>query len=114
MVPIFTLGDTLRDRCWLGKRVLVYVCTTLHSTVLAWQVWEKMQEKMQEIGRQSKGLKKMLGDWAKGVGTEHNRRILEVREGCVCVSTVQGRGLKCPGSQLSGVLQLSGVWIVLV
>ena len=35
------------------------------------RVWEKMQEKLVEIGRQSTGVKKVLADWAKSRGTWH-------------------------------------------
>jgi long-chain-fatty-acid--CoA ligase ACSBG len=35
------------------------------------RVWEKMQEKLVEIGRQSTGAKKMVADWAKSRGTWH-------------------------------------------
>ncbi len=39
------------------------------------RVWEKMQEKMQEVGRKNTGVKKALADWAKAKATEHNRAI---------------------------------------
>ena len=32
------------------------------------RVWEKMAEKLQDIGRQTTGIKKSLATWAKGVG----------------------------------------------
>jgi len=32
------------------------------------RVWEKIEEKMKDIGRQNTGVKKMIGDWAKDVG----------------------------------------------
>ena len=35
------------------------------------RVWEKMEEKLKEIGKSSTGLKKTMADWAKGKGTEH-------------------------------------------
>lgn len=37
------------------------------------RVWEKIEEKMAQIGRSNTGLKKTLGDWAKGLGTEKSR-----------------------------------------
>ncbi len=37
------------------------------------RVWEKMQEKIIEIGRQSTGIKKSLAIWAKSCGMEKNR-----------------------------------------
>jgi len=39
------------------------------------RVWEKIQEKMAEIGRANTGLKKTLATWAKDLGTEKNRRL---------------------------------------
>lgn len=35
------------------------------------RVWEKMEEKLKEIGKSSTGLKKTMANWAKGKGTEH-------------------------------------------
>ena len=35
------------------------------------RVWEKMAAKMQEVGRANTGVKKMIGDWAKGVGAKN-------------------------------------------
>lgn len=35
------------------------------------RVWEKMEEKLKEIGKSSTGLKKTLADWAKSKGSEH-------------------------------------------
>lgn len=37
------------------------------------RVWEKIEEKMKDAGRESKGLKKMIGDWAKSVGANYNQ-----------------------------------------
>ena len=36
------------------------------------RVWEKIQEKMMEIGRQNTGVKKMVADWAKQAAFEHH------------------------------------------
>lgn len=36
------------------------------------RVWEKMQEKMQSIGKQTTGFKKTISTWAKGIGLEGN------------------------------------------
>ena len=41
------------------------------------RVWEKIAEKMQSAGKSSKGLKKVLGDWAKSVATEHHTLVRE-------------------------------------
>jgi long-chain-fatty-acid--CoA ligase ACSBG len=38
------------------------------------RVWEKIEEKMRALGRESTGVKKMLSTWAKGCGAEHSRR----------------------------------------
>lgn len=35
------------------------------------RVWEKMEEKLKEMGRASTGLKKTIADWAKSKGSEH-------------------------------------------
>ena len=37
------------------------------------RVWEKIQEKMVELGRQSTGIKKSLATWAKNCGTEKSK-----------------------------------------
>lgn len=34
------------------------------------RVWEKIEEKMREVGATAKGMKKKLVDWAKGLGTQ--------------------------------------------
>lgn len=38
------------------------------------RVWEKIFEKMQEVGRKTTGVKKSIATWAKQVGTETNTR----------------------------------------
>jgi len=38
------------------------------------RVWEKIQEKMAAMGRETVGLKKTLSTWAKSKGTEKNKR----------------------------------------
>ncbi|XP_063051685.1 long-chain-fatty-acid--CoA ligase ACSBG2-like [Engraulis encrasicolus] len=37
------------------------------------RVWEKMQERMKEIGAKTTGLRKKVADWAKGLGLEASR-----------------------------------------
>ncbi len=37
------------------------------------RVWEKMEEKLRELGRQSTGIKKVLATWAKSVGLAHQQ-----------------------------------------
>jgi long-chain-fatty-acid--CoA ligase ACSBG len=39
------------------------------------RVWEKVCEKMRAVGRSNTGVKKMIGDWAKGVGATGNRSL---------------------------------------
>jgi len=38
------------------------------------RVWEKIYEKMMEMGKKTTGVKKSISTWAKGVGTESNLR----------------------------------------
>jgi len=38
------------------------------------RVWEKIHEKMAQMGRDTKGVKKVLSTWAKAMGAEHSRR----------------------------------------
>jgi long-chain-fatty-acid--CoA ligase ACSBG len=38
------------------------------------RVWEKIQEKMVQLGRESTGIKKSLATWAKAAGLEHSKR----------------------------------------
>eukprot|EP01038_Epipyxis_sp_PR26KG_P015852 gene15852-21480_t len=37
------------------------------------RVWEKIQEKMVQLGRETTGIKKSISTWAKGVGAEHSK-----------------------------------------
>ena len=41
------------------------------------RVWEKIAEKMQEVGKSSKGLKKLIANWAKAQSTRHHTMIRE-------------------------------------
>ena len=43
------------------------------------RVWEKIHEKMMEVGRANKGLKKTIGTWAKKTGLKYNQQILDQR-----------------------------------
>lgn len=36
------------------------------------RVWEKIYEKMQEVGRQSGAVKRAIATWAKGHGLQHH------------------------------------------
>ncbi len=40
------------------------------------RVWEKIQEKMLAVGRQNKGFKRQVGNWAKKTGLDFNRNLL--------------------------------------
>ena len=40
------------------------------------RVWEKIQEKMMEVGKANKGLKREIGQWAKRTGLMHNQNVL--------------------------------------
>ena len=41
------------------------------------RVWEKIGEKMQQVGKSNKGLKKAIGNWAKAEATEHHTMVRE-------------------------------------
>jgi long-chain-fatty-acid--CoA ligase ACSBG len=41
------------------------------------RVWEKIMEKLQELGRSTTGMKKRISTWAKGVGLRGNMNIEE-------------------------------------
>ena len=38
------------------------------------RVWEKIQEKMVQVGRSGSSAKKFIASWAKAIGTKHSRR----------------------------------------
>jgi len=40
------------------------------------RVWEKMQEKMIEVGKQNGALKKYISAWARKKGTEGTTRVV--------------------------------------
>jgi len=45
------------------------------------RVWEKIQEKMMEVGRQNTGVKKAVAEWAKAAALKHNQERMAGREG---------------------------------
>jgi len=45
------------------------------------RVYEKIQEKMLDIGKQNTGLKKSIGDWAKAASFDHHQALMEGRPG---------------------------------
>ena len=36
------------------------------------RVWEKIEERMRQVGKETKGVKKAIADWAKSMGTRHH------------------------------------------
>ncbi len=38
------------------------------------RVWEKIEEKLKEVGRKNTGVKKAVADWAKAAALEHHTR----------------------------------------
>lgn len=40
------------------------------------RVWEKMQEALQALGKNTRGLKKKIGAWAKGIGLKGNQSLM--------------------------------------
>lgn len=44
------------------------------------RVWEKIREKMVEVGKSNTGVKKAVGIWAKKTGLDHNRAMIGGRE----------------------------------
>eukprot|EP01086_Lenisia_limosa_P002771 TRINITY_DN16785_c0_g1_i1.p1 TRINITY_DN16785_c0_g1~~TRINITY_DN16785_c0_g1_i1.p1 ORF type:complete len:660 (+),score=194.25 TRINITY_DN16785_c0_g1_i1:39-1982(+) len=59
-----SLGDTLRE------------VRPTHFISIP-RVWEKMMEKMKEIGAKTTGAKKSIATWAKSIGLESNRNLQE-------------------------------------
>ena len=55
--------------------MFLHVCLFSLSLSLSLRVWEKIMERLQEVGANITGIKKKLGDWAKGVGTKTGRNI---------------------------------------
>ncbi len=41
------------------------------------RVFEKIEERLLEMGRKSRGLRKAVTDWAKAAASEHHRRVRE-------------------------------------
>ena len=40
------------------------------------RVWEKIEERMKEVGKNNQGVKKMVANWAKGEGTKHHEILM--------------------------------------
>ena len=40
------------------------------------RIYEKIQEKMQQVGKANKGIKRQIGQWAKKTGLKHNKMLL--------------------------------------
>jgi len=43
------------------------------------RVWEKIYEKMKEVGKSTRGLKLTIANWSKSIGLKYNRRRMEGR-----------------------------------
>ena len=43
------------------------------------RVWEKIHEKMLQVGKTTRGVKKTIANWSKSVGLTYNRRRMEGR-----------------------------------
>merc|ERR550534_449655 len=43
------------------------------------RVWEKIYEKMREVGKSARGIKLTVAKWSKGIGLKYNRRRMEGR-----------------------------------
>ena len=41
------------------------------------RVWEKIRDRLVEVGRDNKGVKKQISLWAKGEGLKHNKKLLD-------------------------------------
>merc|ERR1719478_794721 len=67
----FARTNDLKDGT-IGKR-LTYVKPTFFLGVP--RVWEKIAEKMQSVGKSTKGLKKVIVTWAKGRATKRSMRM---------------------------------------
>jgi len=39
------------------------------------RVWDKIAEKMQEVGKSNEGLKKVIAEWMKAQATKHHTNI---------------------------------------
>lgn len=57
------------------KGTIVDTLRTVHPTYFfsVPRLWEKMYDKMQEMGKQTSGIKKVLATWAKQCGAEKNK-----------------------------------------
>lgn len=62
--PYDLKAGTIKDRLCLAKPTL-FLGVPL--------VWEKIADKLRALGAQTTGMKKVVADWAKGVGIEHAR-----------------------------------------
>merc|ERR1712013_824359 len=65
------------------KGTLVSTLKEAHPTVFFGvpRVWEKVQEKMIQVGKANTGFKKAFGSWAKKTGLEYNKAKLGGRNG---------------------------------
>jgi long-chain-fatty-acid--CoA ligase ACSBG len=45
------------------------------------RVWEKIEEKLREVGKKNTGIKKTIADWAKAAALEHHTARMAGKEG---------------------------------
>ena len=45
------------------------------------RVWEKIEEKLKELGKKNSGLKKVVMDWAKNAALQHHTDKMAGKEG---------------------------------
>lgn len=65
------------DRDALKGTLINYVKEAQPTFFLAVpRVWEKIRERMLEVGRENKGLKQKVGQWAKKTGLDKNKKLL--------------------------------------
>ncbi|XP_035699558.1 long-chain-fatty-acid--CoA ligase ACSBG2-like isoform X1 [Branchiostoma floridae] len=77
--PMCNAGSTYFAQPDALKGTLVATLKEVRPTALLGvpRVWEKIAEKLQAIGRESRGMKKKLATWAKGVGLAGNMNIMK-------------------------------------
>jgi len=45
------------------------------------RVWEKIEEKLKEVGRKNTGVKRVVADWAKAAALDHHTRRMAGHQG---------------------------------
>ncbi|XP_019640616.1 PREDICTED: long-chain-fatty-acid--CoA ligase ACSBG2-like isoform X1 [Branchiostoma belcheri] len=77
--PMCNAGSTYFAQPDALKGSLVQTLKEVRPTALLGvpRVWEKIADKLQAIGRESRGMKKKIGTWAKGIGLAGNMNIMK-------------------------------------